>query len=190
METPLPPSGTTRRRFLPFGFLGAGLILLAISSLVGISDNPPGIVAMLLGICALILGGFMLVRPRNTRTRTLGQELLYWAPRATCITCAVFISMFALDVFGEGRDLWGTITALFMHLVPTFIILLILAASWRREWIGGILFIAAAIWYLWSIWDTRFFWSAGPLISGPLLVTGILFLLNWMHRGELRGTPA
>lgn len=188
METQTVSPGDKRRRGLSLGFLIGGAALLGIAALVGISDNPPGIVAMLLGICSLIVGGFMLMgRQRN---RTVGQELLFWAPRATCITCAIFISMFAMDVFGEGRDLWGTVMALLMHLLPTFIIVLVLVVSWRREWIGGIIFIAAAFAYLWSIWHTRFFWSAGPLISGPLLITGILFLLNWSHRAELRGTSA
>ena len=188
MEAQDHSSEIRRRRGLSLGLLASGAVLLMVSALVGISDNPPGIVAMLLGICSLIAGGFMLTA--RQRTRTVGQELLYWAPRATCITCAVFISMFAMDVFGEGRDLWGTVVALSMHLIPTFIILLVLVISWRREWIGGVLFIAAAVAYVWSIWEARFFWSAGPLIAGPLLITGILFLLNWFHRAALRGTPA
>jgi len=169
-------------------FLGIGCVLLIIAFLVGISDNPPGIVSMLLGGFLVILGIFY--RFAKSGKRTFGQELLYWAPRALCITCALFIGMFALDAFAEGRSFWENILALFMHLIPTFVILIVLALSWQREWIGGLIFVLLAVLYIWSIWNTRFFWTAGPLISGPLLLTGILFLLNWHYRADLRGNRA
>jgi hypothetical protein len=44
---------------------------------------------------------------------------------------AVFISMFELDVFGAGYGFLNTIIALLMHLIPTVIILIVLAVSWR-----------------------------------------------------------
>jgi len=113
------------------------------------------------------------------------KRLLFWAPRILCILFAVFVSLFAFDVFGEGYGFWGTMLALLMHLIPTFVILIILAISWRWEWVGGILFIALGVLYLVTSWG-RFHWSAYLLISGPLFLVGVLFLINWRYRAEVR----
>jgi MFS family permease len=113
------------------------------------------------------------------------KRLLFWAPRILCILFAVFVSLFALDVFGEGYGFWGTMLALLMHLIPTGVILIVLAISWRWEWVGGILFTALGALYLAMFWG-RFDWSAYLLISGPLFLVGALFLINWLYRAELR----
>ena len=113
------------------------------------------------------------------------KRLLFWTPRVLCILFAVFVSLFALDVFGEGYGFWGTMLALLMHLIPTGVILIVLAISWRWEWVGGILFTALGVLYLVMFWG-RFHWSAYLLISGPLLLVGILFLINWLYRARLR----
>ncbi|MGD0350866.1 MAG: hypothetical protein ABSB84_11240 [Verrucomicrobiota bacterium] len=113
------------------------------------------------------------------------KRLLFWTPRILCVLFASFLSIFAADVFGEGYGFWKTILALLIHLIPTWIILAVLAISWRREWVGGILFIALGALYLVEFWG-RFHWSAYLCISGPLLLLGVLFFLNWLHRRELR----
>jgi hypothetical protein len=112
------------------------------------------------------------------------KRVVYWTPRILCILFAVFISLFAFDVFEEGKGFWETSVALLLHLVPTIIIVAALVVSWRREWIGGILFIALGILYVVWAWG-RFRWTTYAIISGPLLLMGILFLLNWRHRAVL-----
>jgi hypothetical protein len=112
------------------------------------------------------------------------KHFLYWTPRVICILFALFLSIFALDVFSENYSFGETIIALIMHLIPTGIIVLILIVAWRREWVGSILFIALAIFY--PIWV----WGRFPLItyfsiSGPLLLIGLLFMVNWKYRTEL-----
>ena len=97
---------------------------------------------------------------------------------------AVFLSMFALDVFDEGYGFWKTILALFMHLVPTWIVLAVLAISWRWEWAGALLFTCLGTWYLVSTWG-RMHWPAYLLISGPLFLVGAMFLIDWMYRTRL-----
>jgi len=113
------------------------------------------------------------------------KQLLYWAPRGLCILFALFISLFALDVFGEGYGFWETVVALLIHLIPTGIVLVVLALSWRWEWIGGVLFIALGAWYLVAVWG-RFHWSVYLAISGPLFLIGVLFLINWRYQVDLR----
>lgn len=108
------------------------------------------------------------------------KPIVFWAPRILTVLFAIFISLFALDVFGEGYNFWETVLALFMHLIPTAIILLILVIAWRWEQVGGILFIALGLFYL--LWDSNQHWSAYVIISGSLFVVGGLFLLNWWYK--------
>jgi hypothetical protein len=72
-----------------------------------------------------------------------------------------------------------------MHLIPTAILLIVLALSWRWEWVGGVLFTALGVLYLVMFWG-KFALSVYLLISGPLFLVGILFLMNWVSRASLR----
>jgi len=128
----------------------------------------------------------MLVRNRR-RGRQKMKPWLTWTPRILCLLFAVFLSLFALDVFGQGYEFWETVLALLMHLIPTGIVLVVLAVSWRWERIGAILFMALGIWYLLTAWG-RFHWSAYVVISGPLLLVGVLFLASWLNRTRIQST--
>jgi hypothetical protein len=114
------------------------------------------------------------------------KRILFWTPRVLCLLFAAFISLFAFDVFGESRGFWQTVLALLMHLIPTAILLAVLAVSWRWEWVGGVLFPALGVFYLVTCWG-RFHWSAYVVIAGPLFLVGALFLLNWRQRKTLQG---
>ena len=111
------------------------------------------------------------------------KRILFWTPRILCILFAVFVSLFALDVFGEGYGFWEAILGFLIHLIPTGIILVALAISWRWEWLGGVLFIALGTAYLATTWN-KFRWSAYLAISGPLFLIGVLFLINWWYRAH------
>ena len=115
------------------------------------------------------------------------KRLLFWTPRILCILFAAFISLFALDVFGEGYGFWETIWALLMHMIPTALVVIALAVSWRWEWIGALLFIGLGAFYIVMTWG-RFDWTSYAPISGPLFLIGVLFLVNWRLRSELRAT--
>jgi hypothetical protein len=88
--------------------------------------------------------------------------------------------MFASDVFSEGYGFGETILALLIHLVPTYLVVIALVIAWRWERVGAILFIALALFYLVT--------SRGEswIISGPLFLVGVLFLLNWTYRAHLK----
>ena len=110
---------------------------------------------------------------------------LFWTPRILCLLFAAFVSLFALDVLGEGNGFWKTILALAIHLIPTWAILLVLLASWRWEWIGALVFPVLGALYLAMFWG-RFGWPVYLMMSGPLFLVGLLFLINWRYRTELR----
>jgi hypothetical protein len=111
--------------------------------------------------------------------------LLYWFPRVLCIGFALFLSVFALDVFDEHLTFWRLIVALAMHLVPSFVILAVLLVSWRWEWVGGILYIALGAFYV-VRFGPHFPWTVSLVIGGPLCAIGLLFLANWVRHDELR----
>jgi hypothetical protein len=112
-----------------------------------------------------------------------GEGVLFWTPRALGILFTVFVSIFALDVLGEGYGLWGTMLALLMHLIPALIVLAVLVIAWRWEAVGGMLFIALGVWYVVTTWG-HFNWHL--VISGPLSVIGGLFLIDWACRAKVR----
>lgn len=116
--------------------------------------------------------------------KTVSRRLLYWVPRILTIMFAMFISIFALDVFGMHLSFWRTALALAMHLIPTFLLLIILAFAWKWEWIGGVGYFILACLYLYQF-AGRFPWSVYAIIAGPAFLIGILFFLNWIFRKEL-----
>jgi len=113
------------------------------------------------------------------------KSILFWAPRVICILFTLFLAIFALDVFGEGYGFWKTILALLMHLIPNFIMIIILVLAWHWEWIGAALFTSLGVFYIYTTWG-RFPLSVYFTIAGPLFLLGALFLLNWIFRAQLR----
>ena len=83
-----------------------------------------------------------------------------------------------MDVFGEGYGFWQTILALFMHLIPTFFIILVLIFSWKWELVGGIIFPLLGLAYIILAWG-KFALVAYLFISGPLFILGILYIIGW-----------
>jgi hypothetical protein len=108
---------------------------------------------------------------------TIGRVLL-WTPRVLCILFAAFLSVFALDVFGEGGGVGETLLALLIHLIPMFAVVVSLIIAWRRQWVGAILLTALALFFLIS--------SGGEswVVSAPLILVGALFLLSWIARTQ------
>jgi hypothetical protein len=111
--------------------------------------------------------------------------LLFWFPRVLCIGFALFLSVFALDVFDEHLTFWRTVLALLLHLAPSLFLLLILLVAWKREWIGAIAYIGFAGLYL-GVVGRAAPWSVSLMVGGPPLVVGLLFIANWVRHDELR----
>ena len=123
------------------------------------------------GIKELKIKGIGLIEMKNRN------KWLYWTPRIIIIIFILFISIFALDVFEEYQGL-ELLIGLFMHLIPSFILIILLVIAWKWEKIGGWLFIVLSIIF------TIFFKTYQDIISFliislPVLVIGILFLLNY-----------
>jgi hypothetical protein len=112
---------------------------------------------------------------------SIRRSLLVWTPRVLLILFALFLIIFSLDVFEEGKSAMQIGIALILHNIPTMLLGLVVFAAWRREWIG--LFscvLLAAAWVLWA-------WGRFPLLNyfimvGPLILVAALYAANWWLR--------
>ena len=114
------------------------------------------------------------------------KAVVLWSPRVLAILFALFISLFALDVFDGKSGILETLIGFAIHLIPTGIIVIAIILSWHREWIGGIVFIFLPIFYIYSTWG-RFPLSVYLIMCTPPMITGILYFVNWKIKRDDRG---
>lgn len=119
----------------------------------------------------------------------LGRCALFWTPRLLSILYIAFLSIFALDVFGEEHGFWRILLALAIHLIPSLLLLAVLILAWRWEWIGATLFSAAGLLYVLSLvprqlpLSLKLTWILA--IAVPAFVVAGLFLANWFRHDQL-----
>jgi|WetSurMetagenome_2_1015567.scaffolds.fasta_scaffold372982_2 hypothetical protein len=111
------------------------------------------------------------------------EKIFYWIPRIFTILAIFFMVMFSFDVFNGNESAGKKLVGFFMSNIPVLILLGILIIAWKREVIGGLLFIiafiAAGIFY-------RSF-SGNPwslLVILPFLIAGSLFILHQVLYGK------
>jgi hypothetical protein len=117
---------------------------------------------------------------------TTPRRLLLWSPRILGILVSLFVGLFALDAFSQGKAFVQALPDFHIHLVPAFVLLALVGASWRRDWIGGVAFIGLAVLYATTTARNHLDWTL--LISGPLMVVGALFMWSWLRRAELHAS--
>lgn len=104
---------------------------------------------------------------------------MFWAPRILLIAYIVFISLFALDVFSENLGFIDFLIAAFMHMLPTFVLIILLLISWKWDLAGAILFFIIAVVF-------TFFFNTYEetlpflFISLPVFVASLLFFMNYI----------
>lgn len=107
-------------------------------------------------------------------------QILHWTPRILSLIYVFFLALFALDVFNEYSG-WAVVIPLLMHLIPSFILLIIVAVSWRYEIVGAVVFSGFALSYVYMVGFDRP-WSWYVAISGPAAIVGVLFFLSWINK--------
>jgi CHASE2 domain-containing sensor protein len=110
------------------------------------------------------------------------ETLLLWSPRILGVGVCLFLGLFALDAFSQGKPFIQALPDFIVHLWPAALLLVVVAASWRLPWLGGVLFIGCAVAYA-AIAHKHVDWIA--VISGPLTLVGVLFLASWFYRRRL-----
>ena len=99
---------------------------------------------------------------------------LVWCPRILATVFCLFLSLFALDATGN--------TEFAFHIVPTLLLLAVVAVSFQWEWVGGIVFTVLGLAYAYIARD-HVSWVLS--ISVPLIVVGLLYVVSWRHHREL-----
>lgn len=108
------------------------------------------------------------------------RSFVLWVPRVAGILFVLFLSLFALDIFGQGYTFWQTVVGLTMHLLPSIALTLGLIFAWRRPWIGAVIFLAWALFYIVSM--RGFPLEVYAIIAGIPALIAILFFISWTSR--------
>lgn len=118
-------------------------------------------------------------------------KFLYWTPRVLSIGAILFISLFALDAFAPELTFWQQLGGFFMHMIPSFVLVILLTYAWKHEKWGGILFmllglIFTPIIFNWNYRMNNSVWislSILAIITLPFVVVGLMFLTHHqIHR--------
>lgn len=120
--------------------------------------------------------------------------LLHWAPRVLSIVAILFISMFSLDVFQSGMPLKDVILGWLVHMIPSFVLTIILIIAWKWEKTGGIIFLAIGLAFspviFWGNYtNNHSIWMSLVIIitiTFPFIITGILFLASHHTKQQAR----
>jgi hypothetical protein len=117
-------------------------------------------------------------------------KFIYWTPRILSIAFILFLAVFSLDIFDGNYGFWGTVLGLFMHNIPSLVLLGVLLISWKYEIVGGVAFILAGLLIVIAnlirmIMNPPFhgyYLSWSLIIAGPAFFIGILFLIGWFKK--------
>lgn len=114
-------------------------------------------------------------------------KVLHWTPRILCILAILFISLFALDSFSSDLTILQQIGDFLMHLIPSFVLLILLIIAWKWEFIGGIIFTLIGLVFsplifmhnynmIQSVWHGL---ETVLIITMPFVIVGILFIVSY-----------
>ena len=140
---------------------------------------------LLFGSIGLIL---MALRQKEIDGR-IGLRLsrfLYYTPRIAGLLMIVFISLFALDVFSMGGNLWRQLLAFLLHAAPAILLAIVMVFAWRKPVIGFIIFGIAAIFFLRFVFIGQDFGAGNfMMFVAPLALISGLFWINWKWKDAL-----
>jgi hypothetical protein len=96
-----------------------------------------------------------------------------WLPKLLTVIFISFLSLFSLDVFTPTASLLYIIVGLFIHNIPSLILLLALIIAWKKPKIGGVIFMILGIGFF--LWLRNFF---AVFCLAALFTIGSLFYLE------------
>jgi hypothetical protein len=118
----------------------------------------------------------------------------HWIPRILSILAILFISLFAADSFDTNLTWWQQVSGFILHLVPSFILALVLIIAWNKELLGGIIFIVIGFIFTPIVFSMNYrgnhsigiSLSVIAAVTFPFIVVGVLFLIShYSKRKEL-----
>lgn len=113
-------------------------------------------------------------------------KIFHWIPRILCICAIAFVSLFSLDAFGHGNPFWEQILDWLMHMIPSFVLMIILAVAWKWETAGGIIFLLIGLSVSPWLWQHNYAMNQSVMmtlvvlltIAFPFVIVGVLFLAS------------
>ena len=187
----------TRDSFHTSRALIAVLVLLFLGSLAWLSygnyaaGSKPleiAVSAVLLSVpLGLLYFSIGLLVTANQQRRRQGQvsaglaKTIYRTPRIAGLLIAIFVGLFALDVFVPGPTIWQQLAAFVIHAMPAILLAVLLALAWHRPAVGFAAFLAAAVLFLRFVIGNDLGQALGMLLlfSGPMAAIAMLFWANW-----------
>jgi len=113
-------------------------------------------------------------------------KFIYWTLRILSIIFILFLSLFSLDVFSSGARWQEAALGLLIHNIPALILLAVVIISWKREIVGGIVFILAGLFYIANLFLSSsrewYMLSWSITIAGPAFFIGILYIIGWRKK--------
>jgi len=104
------------------------------------------------------------------------RRLLHLLPRILAIFFIFFISIFAFDVFDMEGSLLQKIGGFLIHLIPTYILIVVFLIARKWEILGGVAYIFLGLLYIFIFRGQDVI--AYIILSGSLFLIGILFILD------------
>lgn len=99
-------------------------------------------------------------------------------PQVLALLFATFLSIFAADVFEGGQFSLSTFVALVIHLIPSFLVLLLAWLGRRFPLPAAVCFCLLGIGYI-LITMGRFTAMTKLIIGGPPIAIGLLYLKSY-----------
>lgn len=108
-----------------------------------------------------------------------------WIPRALMILFILYLTMFSFDVFDMEGTLLAKLGGFVMHSIPSIVLAVFVAITWKAPLIVGIVDLVLAVAY------TVLVWSQGspqmaPGLALPLAVVGALFIVAYVLERKAR----
>lgn len=124
--------------------------------------------------------------------------IIRWTPRILCILAVLFVSLFAFDSFDPRLTFAQQLGGFFIHLIPSFVLLILLLIAWRWELAGGILLATLALGFAVPIFfgnyrNNHSVWISLGIIMAinlPFILAGALFIIShFVRKKHASATP-
>ncbi|MFA6131184.1 MAG: hypothetical protein WC730_02910 [Patescibacteria group bacterium] len=102
-------------------------------------------------------------------------KFLFWAPRILIILFALFLGLFSLDIFDIASTPSEIAVGLFMHNLPSLVLLIILAISWKHDLVGAIIFLLFGLACIIGILVALL--SSGGVMNPIFIIGGVTFFV-------------
>lgn len=110
------------------------------------------------------------------------QIIIRWIIRSLIILFSAFFIVFAFDNFGTGKSFFDQISGFTISIIPAIAILGFLAATWRRNEIGGMVFLIVACIFTWFFHAYESITQMLLIFLPPFLISLLYFISGYLDK--------